>query len=410
MRVASTVPDLLDRLEDSGLVAAEDVLGLRRWADDRRAGLGQLAQEVLGRNLLTRYQLREVAAGRSARLTLGPYRLLDLLGEGGMGQVFHARHTRLDREVAVKLIRPEKVARPAVVERFRQEIRAAARLSHPNVVLAFNADETDGLHYYSMEYVPGADLGRVVADRGPLPVADAVGYVRQAADGLQHAADLGLVHRDVKPANLLLTPDGRVKVLDLGLALLSADAEPDVAPAGRVVVIVGSPDFMAPEQVRSPLTVDGRADVYALGGTLFYLLTGKPPVGGETVEEKVRRHLADPPPSAREHRPEVSPDLDAVVRWMLAKNPADRPQTPAAAAAALAPFAPGGSGKTVLPVPAPTALPADPLPAFELVADPPTPPASQPCPAPSDGHPRQIRGGRAGRASCSLPAGSWPTG
>ena len=288
----ATAENLLDRLEQSGLVTADALLALRRWVAAGRPGLGQLAQEVLARELLTRYQLREVAAGRAAGLTLGPYLLLDLLGEGGMGRVFRGRHTRLDREVAVKVIRPERLVKATTVDRFLHEIRVAGRLHHPNVVLAFDADIAGGVPYYAMEYVPGADFGQVVGERGPLPVAEACGYIRQAADGLQHAADLGLVHRDVKPTNLLLTPDGRVKVLDLGLALLTAD--PDAGLPNRAGTVVGSPDFLAPEQARHAGGVDTRADVYALGCTLFFLLTGRPPFGGDSPMDKVLRHLTQP--------------------------------------------------------------------------------------------------------------------
>jgi formylglycine-generating enzyme required for sulfatase activity len=359
---------LLDRIRRSGLLPADRLADLDRWAARAAPTAAQLAQTVTARGLLTRYQVRELAAGRAAGLVLGPYHLLDLLGEGGMGQVFRARHTRLDREVAVKLIRPERLTKPAVVDRFHHEIRAAARLHHPNVVLAFDADAAGGRHYYTMEFVPGSDLGKVVGERGPLPVAEACDYVRQAADGLQHAADLGLVHRDVKPANLLVTPAGRVKVLDLGLAVVAAD------PGGEEFAgkLVGTPEFMAPEQARDPMAVDTRADVYALGCTLFYLLTGQPPYGGDTPTEKVVRHLTSPVPSARDLRPEVPAELDEIVRWMLNKSPDDRPPTPAVVATALAGFAAGH-------VPAPPA-PAGPGPAFRLTDDDTPAPTRRPAP------------------------------
>jgi hypothetical protein len=355
MPALPSVDRLLSAVRASHLVPPDRLEAIAAGADG--LAVGQLVQRFLDGGLLTRWQLREIAAGRGSHLTLGPYVLHDLLGEGGMGQVFRARHTRLGREAAVKLIHPERLSKPAVVERFHAEIRAAAKLHHPNVVLAFDADEADGRHYYAMEYVPGEDLDRLVTRRGPLPVAEACEYVRQAADGLQHAADLGVVHRDVKPGNLLVTPAGKVKVLDLGLALLRTDAGPRTGHAGKVS---GSPDYMAPEQARDSLAVDPRADVYALGGTLHFLLTGRPPYGGESPTDKMLRHFTQPVPDLTAERPDVPPDLNAVLGWLLAKSPDDRPPAPGVVAAALAPFAAGEHAGTVEPV-APTHAP----PAFD---------------------------------------------
>jgi formylglycine-generating enzyme required for sulfatase activity/tRNA A-37 threonylcarbamoyl transferase component Bud32 len=336
---AEAVEPFLSALRGSNLLDPARFRELTAWAYQTRADTQAIAAELLRRRWLTPYQVREVHRGRGAGLTLGRYILLDLIGEGGMGRVHKARDARLGREVALKIIRREKLARPETLRRFHREMEAAGKLSHPNVVLALDAGEVNGTHFIAMEYVEGIDLTRLVQQRGPLAIPQACDYIRQAALGLQHAADLGLVHRDVKPSNLLVTPRGQVKVLDLGLALLKG--EPGGEGANRVTqagLVLGTPDFLAPEQARDPLGVDTRADVYALGATLYYLLTGRVPFDGPTPADKLVQHVTYPTPSAAVQRPDVPSQLDAVVRWMMAKRPEDRPQAPAQAALALAPF------------------------------------------------------------------------
>ncbi len=365
--MSSESPDaFLAAVREAGLLDPARLAELAAWADKSLADMQGLVAEILRRGWLTPYQIKEVHRGRGAGLTLGRYALLDLLGEGGMGRVFKALDTRLGREVALKVIRKEKLTRPSVLRRFQREMEAAAKLSHPNVVLAFDADEANGVHFYAMEYVEGTDLTKLVQSRGPLAVPQACDYVRQAALGLQHAAEQGLVHRDVKPSNLLVTPRGQVKVLDLGLALLKGDAGAE--GDGRVTqhgLVLGTPDFLAPEQARNPLGVDTRADVYALGGTLYFLLTGRPPYEGESATEKLVRHVSAPPPSLLAHRPDAPPQLDAVVQWMMAKRPEDRPQTPAQAAMALVPFC-----APVSAIPLAAAQSSEPVPVIEPVVIP----------------------------------------
>jgi serine/threonine protein kinase len=266
---------------------------------------------------------------------LGQYELIEELGAGGMGRVFKARHRLMDRVVALKVLHGNWLERPTTVARFRQEIRALARLDHPHIVRAHDADRAGGVHFLVMEYVEGTDLGRRVRERGPLPVAEACAYACQAAAGLQHAHDHGLIHRDVKPANLILAADGRVKLLDLGLARFAADG-PEPGP------VAGTADYMAPEQWEPAGPVDGRADVYALGCTLHCLLTGRPPFEDPaftTRPDKCLAHARVPPPSVRARRPDVPAGLASVLDRMLAKDPADRYPNPAAAGDALRPFA-----------------------------------------------------------------------
>jgi formylglycine-generating enzyme required for sulfatase activity len=355
---AATDP-FLTALRQTRLFDPAELAELTAWADASLADTQAIVAELLRRGRLTPYQAREVHRGRGAALTLGRYVLLDKIGEGGMGRVYKARDTRLGREVALKVIRMEKLARPNVLHRFHQEMQAAGKLAHPNVVLALDAGEANGTHFIAMEFVEGIDLTRLVQSRGPLAIPQACDYVRQAATGLQHAAEQSLVHRDVKPSNLFVTPRGQVKVLDLGLAMLKGETgNTRVTHAG---LVLGTPDFLAPEQARDPLGVDTRADVYALGATLYYLLTGRPPFDAPSPAEKVVQHVTAPPPSAQVRRPDVPPQLDTVIQWMMAKRPEDRPQTPALAALALAPFcAPPGQPVVYPEPPAPVPVSAEP--------------------------------------------------
>lgn len=275
---------------------------------------------------------------------LGPYELLGPIGSGGMGSVYKARHVHLGKLVALKLLPPHSLPCPAARSRFNHEMKALGRLVHPHIVQAHDA-ELDDVPYLAMEYVEGIDLARLVNDRGPLPVADACELVRQAALGLQYAHEQGLVHRDVKPSNLILTPAGVVKLLDLGLALLQAREPADLhlTEAGS---ILGTPDYMAPEQLLDSHTVDIRADLYSLGCTLFQLLVGRPPFGDAehaSFARKRRAHLMEPLPAVQAIRSEIPAQLAAVLARMTAKEPAARFATPAEVAAALRPFCAGSA-------------------------------------------------------------------
>lgn len=256
------------------------------------------------------------------------YRVLGLIGRGGMGAVYKAEHRLMERPVALKVIRPELLESPAMVRRFEQEAKAAAKLSHPNVVAAYDADEAGGTHFLVMEFVEGTSLDKYVAQRGPLPVDEAIDYVRQAAQGLQHAWDHGMIHRDVKPHNLLRTPDGRVKVLDFGLAAFHSEhpAHSQNTPAGSVV---GTPDYIAPEQALDPRSADVRADLYSLGCTLYHLLTGRPPFPHGSALHKLMAHREQEPPPVTRDRPDVPLWVAVVLARLLEKDPARRYATPA---------------------------------------------------------------------------------
>jgi serine/threonine-protein kinase len=352
------------------LDAAEQEAGEARDADD-------LARRLIERGWLTAYQRDQILAGQAARLLLGDYRLLEPIGEGGMGTVFKARHARLNRLAALKWIRPELVAlHPDILRRFEREAQAVAQLNHPNVVVLYDAGEVGGVHYLAMEYVEGVDLEKMVFERGPLPIEQACDYARQVAEGLHHASEAGLVHRDIKPSNLLVTrpagsgprrrpasvlprpslaalarglppeqmqapapqprgvgsaPWGVVKILDMGLARLTELDDPHTSQTlTRQGTVLGTPDFMAPEQARDASGVDVRADLYSLGCTLYFLLTGRTPfLDAFTAVDKMLRHQTSRPLSVLAMRPQAPPAVVAVVERLMAKDPAERYQTPA---------------------------------------------------------------------------------
>lgn len=271
---------------------------------------------------------------------IGGYLLIEALGAGVTGQVFKAKHEKTGNFVALKVIRPELLTSPDARRRFVQEIRATSQLSHPNVTRAFDLGDSHAMDFLAMEYFEGIDLDHLVKRSGPLPPDEAREYVRQAALGLQHIHQHGLVHRDIKPANLLLAKvpdgDGVIKILDLGLARLCED-NPSYSTLTREGTVMGTPDYMAPEQAADARTADIRADIYSLGCTLYYLLTGQPLFPGGTFIQKVDRHRWETPRAVEELRPAVPPALRAVLSKMLAKSPAERFGTPAELAAALEP-------------------------------------------------------------------------
>ena len=274
------------------------------------------------------------------------YTFLKKLGGGGMGVVYLAEHNLMKRKVAVKLIPPELIGNPAVRERFLQEVVSAAALEHPNVVRAYSAEEFGPHMLFEMEFVDGLDLGAVVKMKGPLPVNFAVSYIRQAAQGLQHGMQKSLVHRDIKPGNLMLTRTGAVKVADFGLAKFSqeSDKASDHSLTGANAMM-GTPDYMAPEQARDAKSADIRADIYSLGCTFYYLLTGQPPFAGKSIADLILKHWDDPRPDVGLLRNDVAPELSQYIQRMMAKEPGDRPQTPKEVVDWLAKFAKGESAK-----------------------------------------------------------------
>lgn len=272
----------------------------------------------------------------------GQYELLELIGRGGMGMVYRARHLKLDRSVAFKVL-PHPVADgDQTVQRFEREMQAVGRLQHPNIVQAFDADEVDGIHFLAMEYVDGVNLSELLKRHGPLPVPEACELIRQAAIGLQHAFEHGLVHRDVKPGNLMLNRLGTVKLLDLGLALLQGNPLADTGELTGTGQLMGTVDYMAPEQAENTHDVDIRADIYSLGATLYALLTGSAPFAGRRYDTLLKKLTALATESAapiRDTHPDVPRELAAIVDRMLLREPAKRFSEPREVVAALSPFA-----------------------------------------------------------------------
>ncbi len=301
----------------------------------------QLAQALVRGGKLTAFQASAIFQNRAANLVLGEYVILDRIGAGGMGQVYKAEHRYMRRAVALKIL-PARVSRDTdAIARFAREVQVAARLSHPHVVAAHDARHEHGVHYLVMELVDGSDLSSLVKRKGPLAVDQSVHCVLQAAKGLAYAHSEGVVHRDIKPANLLLDKRGFVKLLDLGLARLDNPLGEPVSDLTNTGNIMGTIDFMAPEQALNTKRADARSDIYSLGCTLFYLLIGQPPYSGETVMEKLMAHRDAPVPSLRVLRDEVPAELDQVFQRMVAKQPEARYQTMTEVEAALTVCLPG---------------------------------------------------------------------
>jgi serine/threonine protein kinase len=310
-----------------------------------------VARDLVARGLLTKFQAEQLLAGRTGGFFLGPYRIVEQLGEGGMGRVYKAEHRAFGRIVALKALAPSVLKSDRALELFLREVRAIAQLVHPNIVTAFDADRAaNGRYYLVLEYVNGPNLDQLVREGGPLPVGQACAYVRQAALGLQHAHERGLVHRDIKPSNLLLQRTGTggevhgvVKVSDFGLARLG-EGDGDADEVGGTIVtkqntVMGTPDYLSPEQARDLHLADIRSDLYSLGGTLYFLLTGEVPFPGGTPLQKLLRHSTEETVPVERLRPDVPPAVAAIVRRLMAKKPAARFQVPAEVASALAPFA-----------------------------------------------------------------------
>jgi len=273
------------------------------------------------------------------------YKAVELVGKGGMGDVYRAEHRMMERTVAIKVIHRELVRNPDAVDRFHREVKTAARLSHPNIVTAFDAEQADDLHFLVMEYVDGVNLAQLVEQRGPLSIETACSYVNQAAVAMQYAHERGMVHRDIKPHNLMVDEAGHVKILDFGLASLARQAVPmgntfvpsgDLTSAGS---IMGTPSYISPEQADDARRADIRSDLYSLGATLYYLLAGHAPFAGGDVSHTLQSHADVEPRPIEELREDVPAPVAGTLRRMMAKNPDQRYQTPREVAAALEPFA-----------------------------------------------------------------------
>ena len=355
----------LNSLRTSRLLSEEELAAaLEKLPSTERGRV--LARGLVELGLLTRFQAERLLAGLTEGFILGQYRILDEIGRGGMGRVYKAEHQTMHRVVALKILSPALTKTRRARELFQREVRAAAKLTHPNIVTAFDANQIGDRCYLVMEFVDGPNLSDLVKERGPLPVGQACDYVRQTALGLQYAHDLGMVHRDIKPHNLLVQrnpvrsggSDFTIKILDFGLARLG-EGEPGAAEHSIVTAkqtVMGTPDYLSPEQARSLHDVDSRSDLYSLGCAFYYLLTGSVPFPGGTTLEKLVRHGAEQPKPVQERRPDIPAPVAAIAHRLLAKKPEDRVQTAAELAEVLAPFAADAGNAAWVTI---EALPAD---------------------------------------------------
>ncbi|MGF1583314.1 MAG: serine/threonine protein kinase [Gemmataceae bacterium] len=348
---------LIDVLRQTHLLSPEQIDTVLQQKPGRLIDARALVRIMMQRGWLTVYQSNQLLAGRGLDLVVGNYHILDRLGQGGQSTVFKARHTETSSVVALKVIRSELLFTPEASEQFVHEMQAMFTLEHPNVVQCYDVGEFGDTFYCALEYVEGTDLGKYVRLAGALPTVEACEYIRQTALGLQHAHERNLIHRDIKPVNLYLTGEAvlptkaqatnstlrvgsTVKILDWGLASLRPpNPDADLSDSHtNTKALIGTADYLSPEQAMNPDTVDIRGDIYSLGCTFYYLLTGDPPFPNGTAMKKILRHQKEDPVPIDEIRPDLPLGMAPIIRRMMAKKPEDRYQTPAAVAMALKPF------------------------------------------------------------------------
>ena len=320
-----------DQLERAELAMHEAPLGTAGAAVE--VSDEQLAEKLVEQGVITAYQAAQLREGRT-KFDIGPYIVTDWIAQGGMGHVYKAVHKVMGRECAVKVL-PLHKSTPEAITNFMREIRTQAKLDHPNLVRAYDAGQEGKLHYFVTEYVAGTDLRRLIRSQGPLTMQQAASVIMQTARALDHAHARGLIHRDVKPGNILVTAEGVAKLSDLGLAGCLSDNDDDPR-AGK---IVGTADYLAPEQIRNPHEIRAVSDIYSLGCTLYYAVTGKVPFPGGTPASKARRHLEEMPMHPRRFNSDVSEEFVDVIADMMEKDPEARIQSAAEVAMRLEPWA-----------------------------------------------------------------------
>jgi len=323
----STIDDFLAVVRKSGLVdegrLEEACAG---WTDRSQPLPDELVQALVTAELLTQWQVDQLRKGKHRGFMLGKYRLLKLLGAGGMSSVYLGEHVNLHGKVAIKVLPVKNVDKTSYLARFNREAQEAFRLSHNNIVRGMDLDISGAIHYFVMEFVDGTDLHAKVKQEGPLPLRDAVDYVRQAALGLQYAHEEGVVHRDIKPANLILDKRGTIKILDFGLALAGKGDEDGSLTQEHGEKVLGTADYLAPEQARDSHLADRRSDIYALGCTLYYLLVGKAPFAAGSLAERIRAPMNQPAPNLLDQRPDVPTAIVELYFRMMEKHPEARQQ------------------------------------------------------------------------------------
>ncbi len=348
MPAPATIDAFMQVLEKSSLVEAERLRLFLQQAAGLSSSPRKLAARLVAVGLLTQFQAEQLLLGKHRGYTLGKYRILERIGTGGHSTVYLGEHLMVKRRVAIKVLPTARSENPAALARFYREARAAGALDHPNLVKAHDVDRDNGLHFLVMEYVDGSSLQQIVARFGPLPIERSAHYIRQAAEGLQAAHASGLVHRDVKPANILLDRRGVIRVLDLGLARFFCDDEDPLTLKFDSNNVLGTADYVAPEQALNSHEVDSRADIYSLGATFYFLLAGRPLFPEGQITHKLIWHQTRQPTPLRQLRAEIPAELAAVVERMIDKEPPRRYQTAAEVVEALLPW-------TATPLPPPVA-------------------------------------------------------
>ncbi len=327
--MAESAQKVLHELTAAGLLSSDHAT---KYGEEIETGAEALLAKLVTDGHITEYQAEKFRSGQASDIHFGDYVVIDKLGQGGMGTVLLAKHRRMDRQVAIKILPVTILESKDAVARFYQEVKVAAQLTHPSIVHAYDAGEHHGFHYLVMEYVPGHDLARVLSQLGLIPISLALDYIAQAASGLEYAHGKGIVHRDIKPSNLLLNNEGQIKILDMGLARiggiggspLDQEVSAHLTTTGQVM---GTVEYMSPEQAEDTRQADARSDIYSLGCTLYRLVTGQGPYSRETVVKTIFAHRDAAIPVIETGMPEEDAEVNRLFRKMVAKNPNDRFQT-----------------------------------------------------------------------------------
>ena len=341
MASPATIDDLLKLIRKSGMVdepRLDAYLEKRKVAGTFPSDVRKLAGAMVKDGLLTYFQAEQFLMGKWRGFTIGKYKLLERIGFGGMGQVFLCEHMYMRRRVAIKVLPPAKAEEPAALGRFYREARAAAALDHPNIVRTHDIDQDGNLHFLVMEYVNGSSLLDIIKKTGPMDVTRATNYIWQSVQGLDHAQHVGVIHRDIKPGNILVDRHGVSKILDMGLARFYHTDDDMLTMKYDEKSVLGTADYVAPEQTVNSHDVDVRADIYSLGATYYFLLAGHPPFPDGTIAQKLIAHQTKDPTPIRQIRPEVPQEMADVLEKMLAKSVEDRYQSPQEVYDALMPF------------------------------------------------------------------------
>jgi serine/threonine protein kinase len=341
-----TVEAFLKLILRSGLLGREALQAhLRNMPVERREDADAVAEHLIRAGHLTRFQVRKLFAGTPLGLVLGPFHVLAPIAKGGMGTVYLARDWRSEQFVALKVLPPKKAREEErLLARFRREMEMSQRVSHPHLAWTYEVGKWHEVHYIAMEYIPGRSLYRLVHDEGQMAVSRVARLFAEVCLALDHAHNQGLIHRDLKPSNIIVTPNDHAKVLDLGLALMEGEMRGEREVIGGEGYIVGTMDYIAPEQTADASRVDARCDVYALGCTIYFALTGRPPFPGGTAKEKIMRHRAEEPTPVPDLNADVPPAFVGLLRRMMAKDPEQRLPSAAAARHELLTWADRGSG------------------------------------------------------------------